>query len=87
MQNWFQAKGKQSMRGCSSLVQHLTAEQDVPGSNPGIPLPNLCCKKILKVDAQKMRALMHCTAGELYPCHKNRYHQIFTMKDISDLYR
>ena len=28
-----------STRGYSSVVEHSTADREVPGSNPGVPLP------------------------------------------------
>ena len=30
-------RGHNSIRGYSSVVEHLTADQEVPGSNPGAP--------------------------------------------------
>ena len=37
-----------SMREYSSVVEHLTADQEVPGSNPGAPLPLLFLGSALK---------------------------------------
>jgi hypothetical protein len=36
---WYSNLFSISLRGCSSVVEHSTADREVPGSNPGVPLP------------------------------------------------
>ena len=40
-------KASTYIRGYSSGVEHLTADQEVPGSNPGAP----CCPSLLLAEA------------------------------------
>ena len=42
-----------SMREYSSVVEHLTADQEVPGSNPGAPLPLLFLRQCFEKFKEK----------------------------------
>ena len=49
------------MREYSSVVEHLTADQEVPGSNPGAPFLHLL---IIKSYEKSKKASLHCPGIE-----------------------
>ena len=54
-------KASTYMRGYSSGVEHLTADQEVPGSNPGAPSSKSCFSTYTKLHLQVGR--LRCATG------------------------